>query len=303
MNDKIKRMTSKKCEEWALNPTINPLSGASIDPAAPTGVYRKIAERCATFGITPNNVPLLRQRQPKTVGGYHVPQNEDELPEFIDILKNAINAFELSEGTISDNSKVRNSISALVLIVKLISDVRDVGNGYIPLSPSQAIIVAKFMYIFDSSIIYWTPAPLESVATSLRIELDRVLINPLQNAHTMKHFLSYMFKYKFLNLPEDATFKEAKKIYGLLSQFYKQNEKVNRERGEVATFSISDTKSRSLPQSISQERYVTRRPKPKQRFITREIEVVDPVTGRPETHTVRVPDPSEPDAFVENVFL
>ena len=41
MNDKIKRMTSKKCEEWALNPTINPLSGASIDPAAPTGVYRK----------------------------------------------------------------------------------------------------------------------------------------------------------------------------------------------------------------------------------------------------------------------
>ena len=302
MNDKIKRMTAKKCQEWALKPTVNPISGATIDPDAPTGVYRKIAERCAKFGITPSNVPLHTQRLPRTVGGYHVPQNKDELPEFIDLLKNAITAFELSEGNIPDdhrNHEVRDGIHALVKIVKLIRDV-----GYITAEPpSQAAIVAKFIDVYDRRIMYSDPEPLESVANDLRDEFNHILVRPSRNAHhLMKDFLCYVFKYKFLSLPESPVFKDAKQFYDLIIQFHKQNENVNRERGEVAAFSISESKSRSLPGSISQERYVTRRLKPKQRFITRTVEIMNPDTGRPETHTVRVPDPSEPDTFIENVF-
>jgi hypothetical protein len=43
---KIQRITEAKCREWAANPTINPLTGKSIELDGPT--YNTLKERCLT---------------------------------------------------------------------------------------------------------------------------------------------------------------------------------------------------------------------------------------------------------------
>jgi len=77
---KIKRLTESECAEWAANPRVNPATGRSIE--VNKGTYNAIAKRCEeAYGVVPNGAPgasTSRAPLPKKVGKWKVPQTADE---------------------------------------------------------------------------------------------------------------------------------------------------------------------------------------------------------------------------------
>ena len=70
---RIQRISREKCEEWAQNPTQNPITGRTIQ--VNNGVYNALREACARFGIrTATGSPAEASRLPARVQGEPMPQ-------------------------------------------------------------------------------------------------------------------------------------------------------------------------------------------------------------------------------------
>ena len=77
---RIQRISREKCEEWAQNPTQNPITGRTIQ--VNNGVYNALREACARFGIrtatgspaADGSPPVQASRLPARVQGEPMPQ-------------------------------------------------------------------------------------------------------------------------------------------------------------------------------------------------------------------------------------
>lgn len=324
MDARIKRMTKEECIEWSKNPYKNPLpNGKDIKKDGPT--YNKIKEVCSSkYDIIPddNNSTESKIKLPKTVG-----QNKIKMPK---------NYAEL-EIINNDCAKIFHAYSLTNAIPK---DFMDVIEDYKELY-TYALSVDYIIPEKEIDIITYTLHILTEIITKNKIinvspvekelqyytDLSSLLVNKLILDPTMtlehqttfnhvKKLIDYYYFYeKYDNL---EGFKESdryntslpilinlRKNYDMI--LYILNHNLNNK--ELTDKTLSNSRSRSLPESISNDKIVNKRLKAK-KMITKNVEItttmINPETGLEEENKEiienLVPDPNQPDEWIENII-
>jgi len=336
MKERIANITKEKCEEWAKNPLYNPLvkttTKTQLNPNADT--YKQLKEACfQKYNIISDNAPVQTQGEPSNTrrttqqtkpklpryitindDNYHVPQNREEWNTFKEKLLKLINAIQITHNYIPSNDNLFNEILACINICSLLLNLNN--NIIIPEDELNNIL-KKFLSIYDKDKIYRNDGIWRVKADGQSISLvglceiyDKftnsiVFNNQLPNEYNIRNlakwFIYHIFGYAIKGWYSTQHYTDlitAKEIFDDTHQHYY---KINKEKLDHDDFSISESKSRSLPQSISIEKIVNKRLKPKQ-MIKKTVQILNRDTKKMETFESMVPDPSQPDEFLEQVF-
>jgi len=342
MEERIKKITKEKCEEWAKNPTKNPLPGGK--EITKTGkVYKNIAERCARFGIVPidRNTDTDRDSDsdkgknvnkktfPNKIGDYVFPKSKEtwngsQVQSEIENVFNGMKEISAIPDDFFKDLKDLVKICKLALSVDYLipDDKREYINEFVDYSENiidNKITVSVSIDLKDNSLNNLI-TDAEYVITILAL-YGNIPEGTLANKNyktinsTIKYYKFYekydnLKGYKLqltkidsitaINNNEDKL-KVLNTLYQQIQEMIEHFSKLDNLRNKSDSLSISDSKSRKLPSSISIRKHITKLPKQK-KLIEIQQEYRNPETGQIELVKRMKPDPNEPDEFIERIF-
>lgn len=319
--DRIKRIKEEECQEWARNPTVNPLTGAEITVDGPT--YNDIKEICLEkYNIYPagsSRAPL-----PKSIGTGDdkliIPKNHAEWQVTFLKINNLYAALQETEKVPKDFLKLLKNYIRLCEIILEYSD-----NKY-DIIPAErhnddrnklTQFIAYSKNIVENNLIL-DISPTVSLLNNLNIRIKGLIDSFLYNGNFIQSELTifntirdYLDYYKFYNLydnsegVDDIAIKFYEEIFinfANLNYLILHIKSLKDKQQTSQNKELSKSKSsKSLPSSIKQKmnRKVTRLPKPRE-FVRNSM--INPETGAYEYFMTPKPlNPGE-DPFIEKVF-
>ena len=339
MEERIKKITKEKCEEWAKNPTKNPLPGGKeITKNGP--VYKKLAERCARFGIVPKDTDTDRDSDsdtgkdinkktfPNKIGDYVFPKSKEtwngsQVQSEIEKVFNGMKEISAIPDDFFKDLKDLVKICKLALSVDYLipDDKREYINEFV--NYSENIIDNNITVSIDfqnnslRSLIIDAKYVIRILSVYGNIP-DRTLAN--ENYKTINNRVKYYkfyekydnlkgYKLHLTKVSRAIAYDNSEESLQLLNKLYQQIQEMiehfsklsNVKNNSDSLETISNSKSRSLPASISIRKNITRLLKPK-KLVEVEEEYRNPRTREIELVKKMKPDPNEPDEFIERIF-
>jgi len=274
---KIKRFTEQKCREWAENPTVNPATGRAIEVGK--GVYNAIAERCKNaFGIEAGSnladeTPLARSRRllPKKVGDWTVPRTTEawrssDVRMRATILTRAVRKFGFITDRYAEDAAAFSKIGKLLLDAEVIpEEERDLATIFITTLTNAMTPLSK---IREDIAIPRTIAEykllIERVTADLLVgRTPSMNIRVMRGGIEVAQFNRFVAEGQVTLGPEDAQVDEMLIALEALDTeiVMQQVSQATAAASDADAYAIPESRERSLPESISQRRVKTMKPK------------------------------------------